>query len=274
MTATWHVDDVALDAWTAGASGPVVAASVEQHLLTCADCRRRVVPAAAPVLPDLDAVWGRVQDELELPRPTLLERALSRLSLPADDARLIAAAPALRSAWLAALALAVLFPVAAHAWSGSRLADLFLLLAPLVPVAGVALSYSEHVDAALEQEAAAPYSTLRLVLLRSLAVLVVSVPLLLVAGTVLPGSVTYLWLLPALGFTACVLALSTWMEPTRPAAAVALLWVAVVGRASYIGNTDVLLTDALLVLYLAATAAGLLVLVLRTRRLGTLGGNW
>jgi hypothetical protein len=272
MTATWHVDDAQLTGWTTGTTGPVVAASVEQHLLTCADCRARVTPAAAPL--DLDVVWTRIRDDLELPQASALERALTRLRLPASDAKLIATAPALRSAWLTALLLAVLFPLAATAWSGSRITDLFLLLAPLVPVAGVAFSYSDYVESALEQEAAAPYSTLRLVLLRSLAVLVVCVPLLLLAGAFVPGDVTYLWLLPALGFTAAVLALSTWMEPTRPAAAVALLWVAAVGRAAYLGDTDVLLSDALLVVYLAAAAAGLLVLVLRTRRLGTLGGTW
>jgi hypothetical protein len=273
MTATWHVDDAHLDGWTSGTAGPVVAASVEQHLLRCAGCRARVT-TAAPVLPDLDDVWTRVRDEIELPRPSLLERFLVGLRLPAGDAKLIATAPSLRSAWLAALLLAVLFPVAATAWSGTRLADLFLLLAPLVPVAGVALSYSEYVESAREQESAAPFSPLRLVLLRTLAVLVVCVPLLLVAGSFVPGDLSWLWLLPALGFTAVVLGLSTWTEPTRPAAAVALLWVAAVGRAAYLGDTGVLLSDALLVTYLAATAAGLLVLVLRTRRLGTLGGTW
>lgn len=233
-----------------------------------------MTPAAAPVLPDLDAVWMRVRDEIELPRPSLLERVLVRLRVPATDATLIATAPSMRSAWLAALALAVLFPVLATAWRGTGLADLFLLLAPLVPVAGVALSYSEYVESALEQEAAAPYSPLRLVLLRTLAVLVVCVPLLVVAGAFVPGDVTWLWLLPALGFTAVVLGVSTWTEPTRAAGAIALLWVAAVGRAAWRGDTGVLLSDVLLVVYLAAAAAGVFVLVLRTRRLGTLGGTW
>ena len=275
MTGTWHVDDLQLAAWTTGSGGPVAAASVEQHLLACAPCRSRVasVPSVpAPDLPDLDLVWARVRDGIELPRPSVLERALVHLHLPAGDAKLIATAPSLRGAWLAALLLAVLFPAAATAWSGTRIADLFLLIAPLVPVAGVALSYSDYLESALEQEAVAPYSTLRLVLLRSLAVLAVSVPLLVAGGAFVPGERTWLWLLPALGFTGAVLALSTWMEPTWPAAGIALVWVAAVGRSAYLGDTGVLLSDALLVIYLAATAAGLLVLVLRTRRLGTLGG--
>ena len=41
MTQTWHADEDTLRAWTAGAAAPVLAASIETHLLRCEECRLR-----------------------------------------------------------------------------------------------------------------------------------------------------------------------------------------------------------------------------------------
>ena len=71
MTTTWHVDDGALARWVDGTDGSIGGASVEQHLLSCEECRSRV-----PAAPVLDAVWARVQDVVEVPRVSAMERLL------------------------------------------------------------------------------------------------------------------------------------------------------------------------------------------------------
>lgn len=224
-------------------------------------------------LPDLQEVWGRTRDAVELPTVTGVERSLHRLGLSRSDALLISAAPALRGARLSGLALVLSFAVVAAVAGHSRGATGFLLVAPLVPVLGVALSYGRDVDPALEQEAATPYPPLRLVFLRSAAVLTVSLPMVAVAGAVLPGRLSYLWLLPAAGFTAVVLGLSTWLGPARPALGVTVAWMASVWWTSLQGDLSVVFTTGWLVLYGALGAAGALTFCVRTHRLGTIGGT-
>ena len=41
MTQTWHADEETLRAWAAGAAAPLLAASIETHLLRCEECRLR-----------------------------------------------------------------------------------------------------------------------------------------------------------------------------------------------------------------------------------------
>jgi hypothetical protein len=85
MTTTWHVDDAALARWIDGTDGSVSGASVEQHLLTCAECRAKVAPE-----PVVEQVWARVRDVVEVPRRTLLERLLKQVGLSEADARIVA----------------------------------------------------------------------------------------------------------------------------------------------------------------------------------------
>lgn len=274
----WHLDETLLTQWIAGEAEAVYAASTEQHVVRCAACRDRVRDITANdrprAVPDLDAVWAAVRDEIEVPATGVAERLLARLGLSPSDAQLVAAAPAFRGAWLGALCVVLVFATLAAAWADTRGATLFLLVAPLLPVVGVALSYGAEADPALEQEAATPYSPLRLVLLRTLAVLGGSVPLLAVSTVLVPGRTSYLWLLPALGFTAVVLAVSTWTDPLRPAAVVAVGWLVAVGWSAQHGGPGLVLGDACLAAYAALLAAGLVVLLVRTRRVATLGGNW
>jgi hypothetical protein len=259
---SWHVDELALARWADGADGGTTGASIEAHLLRCADCRARLPRPAA-----LDAVWTRVRDEIELPRPSRLERLLGAMRLPANDARILAVGPAFRAAWGSALVLLLAFVVLAASWDGQRGQWVFVLVAPLIPVIGVVMCYDPELEPALEQETAAPYSRLRLVLLRSAALLATGVPVTLAASAVLPWHLAVLWLLPALGFTAAVLAMSTWMPPLRAGAVVVAGWVLVVslaargGPAGRVLDHDYALAYALLIL-----AAGT-VLVRRGRHL-------
>jgi signal transduction histidine kinase len=157
-----------------------------------------------------------------------LEHALARVGVRDDVARLLASTPSLRLSWFGAAAVAVGFSAWA-ASSGSPGGTLFfLVIAPLVPVAGVAAAYGPWVDPMYEVTQAAPMSSFRLVLLRSTAVLVVATVVVGAAAVALPGAdwTAAAWILPALGLTLASLALSTFMPTYWAAGTVTLLWFA------------------------------------------------
>ena len=127
--------------------------------------------------PRLDAIWAEVDRQVDLSSRPLAERLLTRAGVREDTARLLAVTPSLRGAWLTSILLAALLAaLAANVTDGTgRGMAIFLTLAPLLPVAGVALSYGPAADPAYELTLAAPYSVLRLVLLRSVAVVTCTV---------------------------------------------------------------------------------------------------
>jgi hypothetical protein len=174
-------------------------------------------------------MWTEITERLDAPRPSLVERGLTRLGLSDSDARLAASAPALRVAWLVALVAVLLFCVAGSA--STRVGpDLFLLLAPALPSVGVALAYGRWTDPTYEVSQATPYSAVRLICLRTALVLVVTVTLAGVTGILLPGHDTaVLWLLPAAALVTSTLALSAWMRPEVAGALTAGTWVLFVG---------------------------------------------
>ena len=185
---------------------------------------------------------------------------------------LFASAPAMRAAWLNSVALVLAFVAGAALYGDTRGVFLFLVGAPLVPMLGVALAYSADSEIALEQEAATPYSPVRLVLLRTVAVLVTSLPLVVVGGLLFPAAVAAAWLVPALGFTAVLLAASTWVDPAKPAVVLATGWVLAVTFASVNGVSEAVYEPLALLLYAAVGSAAVVVLVVRLRRNGSLGG--
>jgi hypothetical protein len=276
QTPAWHVDDELLRLWVDGRASSVSSTSVEQHLVRCATCRGRVsatlVTEVPATVPDLEQVWAGIRDDIELPRQSRARRALQALGVSESDAMLFASAPAMRVAWLNSVALVLAFVAGAALFGNTRGVFVFLLVAPLVPMLGVALAYSADAETALEQEAATPYSPVRLVLLRSVAVLVTSLPLVVVGGLLFPAAVAAAWLVPALGFTAVLLAASTWYDPVQSAVALATGWVLAVTFASVNGVTNAVYEPLALVLYAVAGTGALVVLVVRLRRNGSLGG--
>ncbi|MFJ3432729.1 zf-HC2 domain-containing protein [Streptomyces cyaneofuscatus] len=145
-----------------------------------------------------------------------------------------AAGPALRGAWLVALVVVALGAVAlSHgAGLGASVRPLLLVTAPVLPLAGVALSYGLHADPLYEIATSTPSGGLRLLLTRAAAVLAVSVPALTLAGAVLPvaagGPGAAAWLLPGLALTIAALALGSFVGGRRGAAAVGAAWLAFV----------------------------------------------
>jgi hypothetical protein len=262
----WHLDDDILRRYVARADSLAEGASVEQHLLSCAQCRARV-NAAVDVI-DLAAVWDRTRDAVEVPRPSGFERLLRAAGLPAHEARLVAVASAFRGAWLTGVAAILAFAALAAAAGHARGLWLFLAVAPVVPCLVVASSYDPWMDPALEPELVTPYPALRLVLLRTIAVLALALPAVLLLGLVVPTQAPFAWLLPAVGFVAVVLAASTWVSPLRAAIAVSLAWLAVVWLlAARSGSPDAVLQARAQAGFLALAAASFVIFLIRRRRL-------
>ena len=278
---SWHADETTLRRWIDQADTLAEGASVEQHLLTCDGCRARVSELAGagsgrgPL--ELDVVWARTRDAIEVPRPSPLEWLLHRVGLPANDARLVATASAFRGRWLAGIAAVLAFAGISATFGHSRGMWLFLLVAPLMPGLAVAVSYDPRIDPALQPEVVAPYPVLRLVLLRAVAVLTVALPAVALAGLLVPDWAPWTWLLPAFGFTAVVLALSTWVSPLRATVGVSLAWLATIWLlVAGAGSPDAALDARFQGGYLVLAVASITVFFVRARHLRELRPrrNW
>jgi hypothetical protein len=265
MTGTWHADDVLLAGYVAGAASQVNGASLEQHLMRCAACRARIA-AHLPAAP-LEQVWSRIREQAEAPPPSPVQRMLLRLRVPESDALLVAAAPSLRSSWLFGLLACMGFVALAAKFGGNQGLAFFLLVAPLVPVAGVALAYGPDVDPAYEVALVSPYPAARLVLVRTVAILTTSLPVVAATSLLVPllGPAAVTWLLPALAFSVLVLAASTWFRPVQVAAALGLGWAAAVMIAAVMRDVSAVLDPSPLVAYATVGIVSVLVLVHRLR---------
>lgn len=266
-----HIDEGLLQRYVAQTDSADEGATVDRHLLVCAGCRARIGAAASVI--DLAATWERTRDRVELPRSTPFERVLRRAGLPAHEARLVAVARAFQGVWLIGAALTLAFAGLGAALGQGPGRWLFLAVAPVVPCLAVAASYDPWLDPALEPELAAPYPALRLILLRTIAVLVLALPVVLLIGLGLPGAAPFGWLLPSVGFVAVVLAASTWIAPLRAAIAVSFGWFGLVWvlATSSVPPESVVLRGPVQACFLALSVAGLAVLLLRQRRLCELG---
>ncbi len=183
MNTPWHLDEDLRDRYVSGAASPALAASVETHLLACASCRALLTPAVAA--PRHDAIWNEIVDRVDAPKQSLIERLLLRAGIQEGNARLLALTPVLRLSWLAGVAVALTLALFA-ANSGGRGLVVFLALAPVLPVAGVALAFGNGVNPMYEIAAASPYPPFRLLLLRASAVVAATVLLAVLAATLLP----------------------------------------------------------------------------------------
>ena len=222
---TWHVDRDVLSRYAAGRVTAAVAASTEAHLTSCGACRALVAPAVPT--DRLDGIWSEVDNRVERLSLPWFERVLVRCGVNEDTARLLAATPSLSASWLGSVSAAA-FLAALAADSAPRALFVFLTVAPLLPVAGVAAAYGRDADPAHEIAVAAPYSMLRLLLLRTLTVVAATLVLTVLAGLVLvdEGWAAAAWLLPAAALTSATLLLSTRVTPVWAAASVMGSWVA------------------------------------------------
>lgn len=177
----------------------------------------------------IDANWRAIDFELDVPAPSRTERVLRRVGFSSATTRLVGATPALRRSWAAALAVVVLLGLSAAGENPANI-SLMLVLAPLVPVVGVALAYGPTVDPIHEIGLATPIRGVRLLLIRAATVLAVAFAVLCTSVLVsaAPPSLALVWLLPALAATSLSVALMTVTSPRRAVAAVSLTWAVLV----------------------------------------------
>ena len=177
----------------------------------------------------INANWRAITFELDAPVPSRTERVLRRVGFSSATARLVAATPALRRSWAAALLVVVLIGLSAASDNPDNISGM-LVLAPLVPVLGVALAYGPTVDPVHEIGLATPMRGLRLLLIRAATVAAVSVAVL--SGSMLlsaaSNALAFVWLLPALAMTSLAVGLMTVTTPRRSVASVSIGWALLV----------------------------------------------
>lgn len=274
-THTWHADDSLLQAYVAGRLDAVTAASFEHHLTRCDTCRLATRPHAD--VPALDRAWDGIRTAIESPRLPLPIRAARRLGLGEPTSILLSAAASMRTAWLSSSLVSLAFALlAAHFAGGENSLWPYLLVAPLIPVVGVAAAY-QPADHPLEMlTVTTPYGRTRLILARTLAVLAVTLPMTAVAGLFLPAPtwVAVAWLGPALTLIPVLLTLASFTGPRTAGAMVALGWAAVVAGSvrRFPATWPVELQQQLVLLALALLACAVLAAraALRTRPNGAL----
>jgi len=220
----WHADPSLIERYASGSIDQANAASVEEHLIACGPCR--ALAAQAVDRTRLELVWTKVRAEADRPPMPLVARLLVGLGVREHVARLIAATPALTLSWVLAIVMALGWSVAV-ARTGPVSPLFFLIVAPLIPLSGVALAYGPGVDPTFEMTVAAPMSSFRLFVLRAGTVLVATIALIGIASTVLPsmGMRAIAWMLPALGVTFAAAALSTWWHSALASASVGTAWI-------------------------------------------------
>lgn len=269
----WHADVAALRDYAAGRSPLPVTASIEAHLVRCDECR-------ATLRADADrgrhaTVWARVVDDVLAGPESRAHRLALRAGMSERDAMIAASAPRVRGSWLLGVLLCVLLGVVAVQASSMWGTFVFLAVAPLVPVGAVAFAYGQDADPIWETTLATPSEPLRLVIVRAVTVLAVSLPLLLLVAPLLPWPpwTAAAWLLPALAGAALTLALSTWLPVSDAALGITTLWVSITSFAAGPGFHDVLLvlSTPMLSVYLVVAAVAAVVFWLRLDRLATLG---
>ncbi|HUR77561.1 MAG TPA: hypothetical protein VMZ22_06425 [Acidimicrobiales bacterium] len=225
----WHLDIASIESYRDDTLSPALSASLEAHVVACAQCRSALTA-------HIDAAratknWASIADRIDTPYSPLLETVLRRLGVRQHTARLIALTPAFRLAWLGALALvsglALLAAADYSSGGGGRGIFTFLVLAPLVPVAGVSAAFGRFTDPAHELTVAAPISALEILLVRALAVLATSLPVTALASFALPGDgwTSAAWLLPAIALTTATLALARWIRIHVAAGALGGAWL-------------------------------------------------
>ncbi|WIX81809.1 zf-HC2 domain-containing protein [Amycolatopsis carbonis] len=211
-----HVSDRLLTGYLEGGALPGDEEwAAEAHLETCAVCRARLAQLSTSDSM-LTAVWTGLQPQLTAkpqPVPSRLKVGFRGWVTP------------VMLPWLVMTVLVAVVAVLLDRGFQNNL-SFVPVFAPVLPVLGVAASWSRGLDPAFEVIAASPRAGLDLVLRRTTAVLVAVIPVLLVAGW-LTGTSLGLALVPSLAFTTGTLALGALVGVSRAAMVLVAAWLAV-----------------------------------------------
>jgi hypothetical protein len=237
-----HVGEDLLASYAAGTAETVAVWSVEAHLTGCARCRSALTAYA-----DADRLARNravLLTRAALPDGGRARRLLCRCGVPDHLLRLLAATPSLRRSWLlsvagvlaivAAQAAAVRYGPAAFGRSAGPGMDPspavlveFLLVAPLLVLAGVAAAFLPMFDPAYRLAVAAPFSGFTLLLVRSVSALAAALVPVAAVAFVVPGPpwLPVALLLPSLALCSFALAAATLLPPRAAAITAGALWV-------------------------------------------------
>jgi hypothetical protein len=267
----WHLDVPTLELYLDGRAVPLVGASVESHLMRCVDCRL-LLGTVTPAEP-LERDWRGIRSRVERPAPSVVERGVGWLGVSAESARLLAAVPAFRGAWLLGMFAAIVFAGAAAVFAGDYGLGVFLIVAPLAPVAGVAAAFGGDADPCHELVTVTPHPAMRMLLLRTGGVLATSIPLAVLAGLALPGPawLGVAWLTPAAAGVTLTLVLAPTFGTTVPTAALGVCWSVGVLSAARLGDPLEVVEPAMQLVLGAVALGALAVLLLRYPSFDRLG---
>jgi hypothetical protein len=226
-----------------GVLNRIAVLSVEDHLSTCETCRQRLAEEFDQSR--LRQNRSMVLLRLALPSAGLLERAAIRCGAPAHLWRLLSVTPSLRRSWLTGILLVLGAAIGmSHMVTGrSAVAILpFLMLAPLLPLAGVATAFHPRLDPAAVLATTAPVSGVWLFCVRAVAVIAAALAPIVIAAFAMPGN--FLWLpplviLPAIAVSAAALALMTVTSPVVAAVSAGAVWMGVVATVGLITSSPV-----------------------------------
>lgn len=267
----WHAPPGLLTRFAADPSAVdgTTAASLEAHLVGCADCRRALSGAVDPAL--IDASWDAIAVRIDAPRQDLLLRVLGRVGIDGGMVRIVAATPALQAAGIAAIVAVAIAAAAASRTAGAL--GPFLVIAPVAPLAAVAAAFASSADPAGEAGVATPVHGVGLVVRRAAAVLAVTFVTLGVAALALPdlGPQAAAWILPGLALAVGAMALGTWVRIEAAVSTLAATWMIAVwavwlaGRRGPVVDTATFAATGQLASLAMVAAAAALVVVRRDR---------
>jgi hypothetical protein len=274
-TTSWHADEALIDRYVSGGLDIGLSASLEAHMLRCDACRSTLTTRVQPqVRQRIDQAYARVREGVQVPTLPWTVRAMRKLGMSESTAVLVAAARSLRTAWTLATVVILTFAALAAFTDTDAGRAAYLIIAPLVPVAGVVAAFGPTHDPLAELTTATPFPAARLVLLRAGAVAATSVPLAVALGVAVPGTMwlAFAWLAPALAFIVVVLTASTWIDPIVAGGAVAIGWTSAVASAARLADPLTPVAGTAQPLYLAVAIAAGVVLAIRIRQSNSPGG--
>ena len=256
--------------------------SIETALARAAERPRFLAEAGADTGEAAGADAGRlaanfagIEAELDAPPASRLARLLGLLGVDDRTIPLVTATPSLRRSWLVSIVIAVLFAINVGSTSSADGVDrivVFLTMAPLIPLLGMALAFGPAVDPTHDIAVAAPLDGFRLFLVRSITVLVTSTTVLLIGSVLIPegGGYRVAWLLPALAVTTVTMALATRFSARRAAAAVGVGWLLVVTIVAGAADTAAAFGPGVQITSLAISIVGFVTFTRRRQRLDAL----
>lgn len=233
MITAWHLDPTDLDRYVAGLASATLEASVDAHLMNCADCRSSLTSRLEVVDPHRSARrWDEIADAIDRRPSSLAERTMVRLGIDDFSLLTLVSSRPLTRAWLASLLVTFGLALSASQLNRERIGlVLFLMVAPVLPALGTAIMYSRRAEPPGEIACVTPGRGPRLLFRRTLFVLATSIPVLVLSGMLLPGGTAagVAWILPALALTTFTLAMSRFVDPLLTAVVVTSAWLAIIG---------------------------------------------